>query len=190
MLGPVMKWGGLMLLPVLLVVALTVYVLFDVWSTPEAEVLHLPQPTWMIVVVALPVLGPVAWLLAGKRAGSTDARRPASPEPPRQPTPPPRARFTIPDVLPDVGLDPDDPEDRWLIEQRDRQRAERAPGPDVGDGTPASAADPRPSAAPGVSRPAPAQGTRAPQPRRPQSPGEQPRPAPRDAEPPTPATGA
>lgn len=124
-----------MLLSVLLVVALTVYALLDVWGTPEAEVQHLPPPTWVIIVVALPVLGPIAWLVAGKplrpdherQAGpqdASDAGTSTTPEP----------RLKVPDTLPDVGLDPDDPEDRWLIEQRDRQRAQRTQQhPDAAD---------------------------------------------------------
>lgn len=160
------------LLPVLLVVALTVYALIDVWVTPEAEVLHLPPPTWVAVVVVVPVLGPVAWLVAGKRAGSPHASAAAPPDPPRQatPSPEPSTRLTIPDYLPDVGLDPDDPEDRWLIDQRDRQRAARAHRPGQGDAVPATTDDlPRPPTGPTAVRPT-APRTRPPHPRRPQSP--------------------
>lgn len=59
-------------LPFVLVLALTVYCLVDAIQTDEAIVRGLPKVGWLLLVLVLPVLGPVAWLVAGRP--STQAR--------------------------------------------------------------------------------------------------------------------
>ena len=44
---------------------LLVYAVVDLTRTPGAQVRTLPKPLWFLVLL-LPVLGPVAWLLAGR----------------------------------------------------------------------------------------------------------------------------
>ncbi len=46
-------------------VVLLVYCVLDLASTPAAEVRTLPKPLWFVVLLA-PVLGQLAWLLAGR----------------------------------------------------------------------------------------------------------------------------
>ncbi|NKI44369.1 PLD nuclease N-terminal domain-containing protein [Streptomyces physcomitrii] len=60
-------------LPFLLVLALWIYAFIDCLNTPEEEVKHLPKVVWVIIVLLFGevLIGPVAWLVAGK------ARRPA-----------------------------------------------------------------------------------------------------------------
>lgn len=53
-------------LPVLLSLALTVYCLIDVIQTDEMVVRNLPKIAWIILVLLFPVVGPVAWLVAGR----------------------------------------------------------------------------------------------------------------------------
>lgn len=60
-------------------VALLVYCALDVMSTPASSVRSLPKAVWFVLLVMLPVLGPLAWLYAGRpRRGGT--RRPIAPE--------------------------------------------------------------------------------------------------------------
>lgn len=64
-------------LPVLLSLALTVYCTVDVIQTPEAGVRNLPKLAWLVVVLLFAVVGPAAWLIAGRpRTGRRAIRRP------------------------------------------------------------------------------------------------------------------
>jgi len=50
----------------LLVLGLTVYTAVDCVQTEERRVRTLPRALWMLVILVLPVVGPVAWLIAGR----------------------------------------------------------------------------------------------------------------------------
>ncbi len=52
--------------PALLSFALTVYCLVDAFQTDEADMRNLPKIAWIVLVLLVPVLGPVGWLLAGR----------------------------------------------------------------------------------------------------------------------------
>ena len=52
--------------PALLSFALTVYCVIDAFQTDEADMRNLPKVAWILLVVLLPVLGPVSWLLFGR----------------------------------------------------------------------------------------------------------------------------
>jgi Phospholipase_D-nuclease N-terminal len=52
--------------PALLSFALTVYCVIDAFQTDEADMRNLPKVAWVLLVVLLPVLGPVSWLLFGR----------------------------------------------------------------------------------------------------------------------------
>ena len=70
-------------LPVLLSLALTVYCTVDVIQTPEAAVRNLPKLAWLVVVLLFAVVGPAAWLIAGRpRTGRRAIRRPPRPQGP------------------------------------------------------------------------------------------------------------
>lgn len=55
-------------LPLLLVLALWIYAFVDCLNTPEDEVRGMPKVAWVIVILLFGevLVGPVAWLLAGK----------------------------------------------------------------------------------------------------------------------------
>ncbi|GGP79289.1 PLD nuclease N-terminal domain-containing protein [Streptomyces melanogenes] len=55
-------------LPFLLVLALWIYAFIDCLNTPEEEVRGLPKVVWVIVILLFGevLLGPVAWLFAGR----------------------------------------------------------------------------------------------------------------------------
>ncbi len=54
---------------------LLVYAVVDLTTTPSAAMRTLPKPLWYFVVLVVPLVGPVAWLLAGrpKRSGRSSA---------------------------------------------------------------------------------------------------------------------
>src|SRR5689334_2737117 len=68
-------WGDsrLMLryLPYLLVLALWIYAFVDCLNTPEQEVRGLPKVVWVLIILFFGevLIGPIAWLAAGKRRG-------------------------------------------------------------------------------------------------------------------------
>jgi hypothetical protein len=56
-------------LPTVIAIGLLVYCLLDCLQTPQASVRTLPKLAWVVVILIVPVLGPVCWLLAGRAAG-------------------------------------------------------------------------------------------------------------------------
>ncbi|MFJ9708556.1 PLD nuclease N-terminal domain-containing protein [Streptomyces sp. NPDC101234] len=81
-------------LPYLLVLALWIYTFVDCLNTPEDEVRGLPKLAWVFIILLFGevLVGPVAWLIAGRS---------------RQP----RERWVAPDDNPEFlkSLKPDDP---------------------------------------------------------------------------------
>lgn len=119
-------------LPFLISLGLTIYALFSCIQTPDEEVPYLPKLVWVILIVLVPLAGPIVWLLmarayrqrladgggggggGGRGTGGSSGwgARPSGPSPS---TGPPRR--SAPD---------DDPEFlAWL----DRQQRRRNPGP-------------------------------------------------------------
>ncbi|UNO41254.1 PLD nuclease N-terminal domain-containing protein [Streptomyces sp. MST-110588] len=69
-------------LPFLLVLALWIYAFIDCLNTPEEQVRVLPKPVWVIIVLLFGevLIGPIAWLAAGKvrqGAGTAGAGTPS-----------------------------------------------------------------------------------------------------------------
>ena len=50
----------------LLVLALTVYAVVDCVQTEERRIRVLPKALWVLVILVLPLVGPIAWLIAGR----------------------------------------------------------------------------------------------------------------------------
>ncbi|PYC67842.1 hypothetical protein C7C46_29840 [Streptomyces tateyamensis] len=96
-------------LPFLIVLALWVWAFVDCLTTPEEQVQHLPKVAWVLIILFFGevLLGPLAWLIAGRRRGPfTEPRPPAAA----------RGRTVAPD---------DDPEFlAWLDRPRDQERGE------------------------------------------------------------------
>ena len=95
-----------------------VYSLIDCVQAENARVRNLPKVLWVIVIVFVPLVGPVAWLLGGRpvRDGGTPPpwRRPPSGGPqPRPGGTPPRGPDDDPDFLRQLDIhphkEPDDP---------------------------------------------------------------------------------
>lgn len=92
----------------MLLVSLAIYACIDLWQTDERRVRIMPRPAWTLIVVLIPLLGPLAWLLLGKGDGSASG---GSRRHNRRPTGP---------VAPD-----DDPDFLWRMEQENRRRRAR-----------------------------------------------------------------
>lgn len=91
-------------LPILLILGLVVYALFDCAQTPSAQMRFAPKPVWLLAILVLPVLGALGWLFLGRprlergpsRRGpglvapddDPDFLRSLRPDPPANPVPP------------------------------------------------------------------------------------------------------
>ncbi|WP_402462164.1 PLD nuclease N-terminal domain-containing protein [Isoptericola aurantiacus] len=107
----------------LVVVGLMVYSLADLSSSEEEDRGGLPTWLWVVIIVLLPVFGPIAWIVT-KRARRNGGGRTARPgRGPRRPSGP---------VAPD-----DDPDFLWRIEQEKRRQQRR----DRGEGSPDDTGD-------------------------------------------------
>ncbi|MFC5997381.1 PLDc N-terminal domain-containing protein [Quadrisphaera sp. GCM10027208] len=89
-------------LAVLLAIGLTVYAVVDCLGTDERELQGLPRSIWLLVILLLPIFGPIAWVLLGRNHAD--------------PGPAPRGGQT---VAPD-----DDPDFLRRLEERKRQQAQ------------------------------------------------------------------
>ncbi len=74
----------------LVILALWVYCIFDVISTEQSRIQNLPKLVWLLIVVLIPPIGPIAWLLLGRPRGASfkvgaSEQRTESPAPPAVP---------------------------------------------------------------------------------------------------------
>jgi hypothetical protein len=63
------------MLPVLLEIGLLVFCLIDVIQTDPILIRNLPKPMWVLLIVVLPLIGGIAWLVAGRPERSAGANR-------------------------------------------------------------------------------------------------------------------
>lgn len=66
-------------------IVLAIYALVDLVQTDTERIKGLPQLAWVALIVLIPIVGPVAWLIAGKkRTGrpgrGTQPRGPVGPD--------------------------------------------------------------------------------------------------------------
>ncbi|MDH6137412.1 hypothetical protein P3T37_006844 [Kitasatospora sp. MAA4] len=66
----------LRLLPFVVVFGLWLWAFIDCLTTPEEEVRHLPKVVWVIIILLFGevLIGPIAWLAAGRRRGAAGVR--------------------------------------------------------------------------------------------------------------------
>ena len=62
-----MLYGGGALLVVEL--CLVVYCVLNIITTPESEVRNLPKMVWLVLALLFPIVGGIAWLVAGRPQG-------------------------------------------------------------------------------------------------------------------------
>ncbi|WP_024285876.1 PLD nuclease N-terminal domain-containing protein [Cellulomonas sp. KRMCY2] len=61
-------------LPYLIELALLVFALIDCIQTDSAAVRNLSKTVWVLLVILVPIVGPVAWLVAGRPAAGQRRR--------------------------------------------------------------------------------------------------------------------
>ena len=64
--------GGL----ALLAVAVWIFCIIDVITTPDGETRHLSKVVWLLIVILLADIGSIAWLVAGRPWNGTTRREP------------------------------------------------------------------------------------------------------------------
>lgn len=109
---------------------LWLYCLFDAITTPEAACRNLPKILWVVVVLLFPLIGSIAWLLAGRPARTADlSGYDPAPGPRRGPRSGPRPG-------PSAALAPDDDEEflRRVRERAEEQRRNAPKRPDEHEG--------------------------------------------------------
>jgi hypothetical protein len=62
----VLYGGGVL---ALIEIVLLVYCVLNIITTPDGEVRNLPKLLWLVLVVVLPLIGGIAWLIAGRPQG-------------------------------------------------------------------------------------------------------------------------
>lgn len=68
-------------LPVLVLLALTIYAVVDLTQTDPLDVPYMPKWMWLIVVICLPGIGPLAWIILGHRGvGNSQYTDPLPPD--------------------------------------------------------------------------------------------------------------
>lgn len=131
--------GRVRYIPFLLELALLVFALVECIQSDEQDRAGLPQILWIILIVLVPIAGPLAWLLVSRARRSIRRPEPGW-GPVIQPAP----------VAPD-----DDPEFLWRLESEHRRAAKRSaptPPPARADGhgsTPGSNQTVEPGPVPG-----------------------------------------
>jgi Phospholipase_D-nuclease N-terminal len=66
----------LRLAPYIIEIGLLIYGLIDAIQTPSSEVRNLPKIAWILLIVLVPIGGPIAWLWAGRPRVGTARQAP------------------------------------------------------------------------------------------------------------------
>ena len=75
------------LLPWVLTVAVTVYAVVDCIQTDDAQVRGLPKLLWLLLILLFPIVGAIAWFIAGRPRRGTAGRGPGRGPSHRPPSP-------------------------------------------------------------------------------------------------------
>ena len=67
------------LLPSFIALALAIFSLIDCIQSDERRVRNLPKWAWMLLIILIPIAGPIVWLLAGRPTRATNGS--AAPRP-------------------------------------------------------------------------------------------------------------
>ncbi len=59
----------------LLSLGLTIYALIDCLQTPDDKVRHVSKIFWAALIILVPWVGPLSWLIAGRKRGAPGASR-------------------------------------------------------------------------------------------------------------------
>jgi hypothetical protein len=56
-------------------IVLAIFAIVDCVQTPDGEVRGLPRVAWLVLIVCIPIAGPIAWLMAGSERGGAESQR-------------------------------------------------------------------------------------------------------------------
>jgi hypothetical protein len=70
----------LRLLPLLLILAVTLYALIDCLARDEEEIRVLPKVIWILIILLFTPLGPIVWFLAGRPRASAQTAGTGAPD--------------------------------------------------------------------------------------------------------------
>ena len=73
---------------VLAILAATIFCIIDCIQSEEHEVRNLPKVVWVLLILIAPVVGPVAWFVAGRPRPARPVAGPQRPAVPRRPSAP------------------------------------------------------------------------------------------------------
>ena len=73
------------ILPTVLLLAFTVWCLVSLVQAPDGAVRNLPRWAWVVLVLLFPLVGGLAYVVAGRPLATADG--PGGPDPRRRPTP-------------------------------------------------------------------------------------------------------
>jgi hypothetical protein len=96
--------------------ALWVFCLVDAIGTPSGRVRNLPKVAWVLVILFFPLVGSIAWLVAGRPESATPKRSPYERETPQFP------EYDRPGRA--AAVDPEK-DDEFLRQVRERAEAQR-----------------------------------------------------------------
>lgn len=118
-------------------VALAIYALFDLARSLPEERVGIRRWAWVLIVVLIPVLGPLVWILVSRWARAQSGTPPTvpplrpGPVPPRTGRPAGPARGPARPTRRSGPLPPDDdPEFLWRLEQQRRRASGEPPSAD------------------------------------------------------------
>ncbi|SDP71583.1 Phospholipase_D-nuclease N-terminal [Pedococcus dokdonensis] len=87
------------LLPWLLLLAVTVYAVIDCIQTDDAQVRGLPKLLWLLLILLFPIVGTIAWFIAGRPQRGNAGGQGRGPGGPSHRPPAPRGPDDDPDFL-------------------------------------------------------------------------------------------
>jgi hypothetical protein len=65
--------------PWLIMAGLAIYAAVDILNTDDDRVRGLPKPVWLLIILLIPIIGPLVWIFAGKeriKRGTSSFDRP------------------------------------------------------------------------------------------------------------------
>lgn len=65
---------------VVVVIGLGVYAFVQTLQTHESQIRLMPRWLWILVILAFPLVGPLAWIFAGRQSRNINKGRPLGPD--------------------------------------------------------------------------------------------------------------
>lgn len=119
-------------LPVVLELAILVFCLIDCIQTDSSRVRNLPKTFWVLIIIVVPLIGGIAWFVAGRPTAEQPVRGRTSGYPAYERPRAPQGPDDDPDFLRQIRAVDDEHEKtlkKWEDDLRERERRLREDGP-------------------------------------------------------------